>query len=123
MALTKTEKEIVKSKFNEYKKLIYDTGAPRKKVVEILQSQFGKTPLSDIYESIGKNKDKFKGGVPGSADAFFRKEMKEADKFLKDTKRKSQEAKYDKNTSDGFKRKGPRGDRTKRYSNSVRIIE
>ena len=42
MSLTKTEKEIIKSKFNEYKKMIYDTGAPREKVVEILQSEFGK---------------------------------------------------------------------------------
>jgi|TARA_R100001460_G_C3422964_1_gene161156 hypothetical protein len=123
MSLTKTEKEIIKSKFNEYKKMIYDTGAPREKVVEILQSEFGKNPLSNIYESVSKKKDKFKGGVPGAADAFFRKEIKEADKYLKTVKRKSQEAKYDKDTSDGFKRKGPRGDRTKRYSNSVRIIE
>ena len=122
MSLTKTEKETIKSKFNKYKKLVYDTGAPRKKVVEILQEQFGKNPLSNIYESIGKKKDKFKGGVPGAADEFFRKEMEEADKYLKDTKRVAQEAKYDEK-EDEFKRKGPRGDRTKRYSNSVRIVE
>ena len=122
MSLTKTEKETIKSKFNKYKKLVYDTGAPRKKVVEILQNQFGKNPLSNIYEDIGKKKDKFKGGVPGAADAFFRKEMKEADKFLKDIKRGTGAFKYDEKTDD-FKRKGPRGDRTKRYSNSVRIIE
>ena len=83
MSLTKTEKEIIKSKFNEYKKMIYDTGAPREKVVEILQSEFGKNPLSNIYESVSKKKDKFKGGVPGAADAFLEKKLKKLTNILK----------------------------------------
>ena len=113
MALTDTEKKLIKSKVDKYKKILYDTGAPRKKVVQMLQDKFGKNPLSNIYESFDKQKSKFKGGVPGAADKFFEKEMKEADKFVKDNKRLGQEKKYDKKT-DAFKRKGPRGNRSKR---------
>tara|TARA_R100001015_G_C4428775_1_gene26719 strand:- start:56 stop:427 length:372 start_codon:yes stop_codon:yes gene_type:complete len=122
MSLTDREKKIIKSKLDEYKKIIYDTGASRKKVVEVIQSTLGKTPLKTAYENVESGKDKFKGGVPGAADKFFEKQMKKADNELKDLKREGGGFKYDKKTDD-FKRKGPRGDRTKRYSNSVRIIE
>ena len=111
MALTDTEKKLIKSKVDKFKKIIYDTGAPRKKVLEFMKSEL--MPLNEIYESYDKQKDKFKGGVPGAVDKFFEKEMKQADKFIKKNKRLGQEKKYDKKTND-FIRKGPRGDRSKR---------
>ena len=113
MALTDREKKLIKSKVDKFKKIIYDTGAPRKKVVEVIQSTLGKTPLKTAYENVESGKDKFKGGVPGAADKFFEKQMKKADNELKDLKREGGGFKYDKKTDD-FKRKGPRGDRSKR---------
>ena len=120
MALTKTEKEIVKSKLNKLKQIIKNTGASEKRTLKEMEDNF--MTLNEAYKYVDEEKDKFKGGVPGAADRWFEKEMKQADKFVKETKRVGQEVKYDKKT-DEFKRKGPRGDRTKRYSNSVRIIE
>ena len=119
MALTDREKKLIKSKFNKFKQVIKDTGAPPKKVLEVMESTF--LPLNEIYKSYDKQKDKFKGGVPGAVDKFFEKEMKQANKFIKETKRASQDKKYDKKT-DYFTRKGPRGDRSKKYSNNVRIV-
>ena len=74
MALTDREKKLIKSKVDKFKKIIYDTGAPRKKVLEVMKSEL--MPLNEIYESYDKQKDKFKGGVPGAVDKFFEKEMK-----------------------------------------------
>jgi len=120
MTLTDREKKLIKSKLNKLKQIIKNTGASEKRALKEMEDNFWS--LNETYKYFDEEKDKFKGGVPGAVDRWFEKEMKQVDKFVKETKRVGQEVKYDKKT-DEFKRKGPRGDRTKRYSNSVRIIE
>ena len=119
MTLTDREKKLIKSKLNKLKQIIKNTGASEERTLKEMEDNFA--TLNESYAYFDEEKDKFKGGVPGAVDRWFEKQMKQADKFVKEIKRKGQEVKYDKKT-DEFKRKGPRGDRTKKYSNSVRII-
>jgi len=118
--LTDKEKKLIKEKYDRIVNIGKETGMPNSKVKDLLSDSIG--TLSEVYDRAREKKDKFTGGVPGSFDRYFSKEMNIAEKLIKKEKRIMQEGKYNPKT-DEVERKGPRGDKTKKYSNSVRIIE
>jgi len=123
MALTDTEKKQLKNKFNNYVDTMSNAlDVSKTEVKKIISKHNTNGTLSEIYSDYSKKKDKFKGGVPGGFSRYFSNEMLKANELIKKDKRQAQEGNYNKKT-DSFKRKGPRGDRTKKYSNSVKIIE
>ena len=123
MALTDKEKDQLKNRFNKYVDTMSNAlDLSKTEVKKIISENNTNGTLSEIYSDYSKKKDKFKGGVPGGFSRYFSNEMVKADELIKKHKRQAQEGNYNKETGEG-KRKGPRGDRTKRYSNSVRIVE
>lgn len=123
MALTDKEKEQLKNKFNKYVDTMSNAlDVSKTEVKKIISKHNTNGTLSEIYADYSKKKDKFKGGVPGGFSKYFSDEMLKADELTKKHKRQAQEGNYNKETGE-FTRKGPRGDRTKKYTNSVRIIE
>ena len=123
MALTDKEKEQIKNKFNKYVDTMSNAlDVNETEVKKIISKHNTNGTLSKIYADYSKKKDKFKGGVPGGFSKYFSNEMLKADELTKKHKRQAQEGNYNKETGE-FTRKGPRGNRTKKYTNSVRIIE
>ena len=123
MSLTDKEKKQLKNKFNKYVDTMSSAlDVSKTEVKKIISKYSTNGTLSEIYSDYSKKKDKFKGGVPGGFSKYFSDEMLKADELTKKHKRQAQEGNYNTKTEE-FTRKGPRGDKTKKYSNSVRIIE
>ena len=123
MALTDKEKEQLKNKFNKYVDTMSNAlDVSKSEVKKIISKHNTNGTLSEIYSDYSKKKDKFKGGVPGGFSKYFSDEMLKADELTKKHKRQAQEGNYNKQTGE-FTRKGPRGNKNKKYSNDVRVIE
>jgi len=123
MSLTDKEKEQLKNKFNKYVDTMSNAlDVSKSEVKKIISKHNTNGTLSEIYSDYSKKKDKFKGGVPGGFSKYFSDEMLKADELIKKNKRQAQEGNYNKQTGE-FTRKGPRGNKSKKYSNSVRIVE